>query len=94
MARPPVLLVKVEPLGITQFDDGRRRKGKTMALRIFENAAMALPETAFTLRSARPRSFQSLSFANIIALFWARPEKPMPEIAIQDSTASFSFSKK
>ena len=31
---------------------------------------------------------------NTMPLFWARPEKLMPETVMQDSTASFSFSLK
>ena len=53
---------------------------------------MARAAMAFTLRSDRSRSFQSLSMMNTMPLFCALPEKPIPEIVMQDSTASFSFS--
>ena len=40
------------------------------------------------------RSFQSLSLIKTMPLFCALPENPTPEIVIQDSTVSFSFSSK
>jgi len=69
-------------------------KANTRALRCWENAAMALPATAFTLRSDRFLRFQSFSLTNTMPLFCALPEKPIPEIVIIESTASFSLSRK
>ena len=53
---------------------------------------MALPAMALAFRSARSRRFQSLSLTKTMPLFCPRPEKPIPEMVMQDSTASFSFS--
>ncbi|OPZ59397.1 MAG: hypothetical protein BWY88_00759 [Synergistetes bacterium ADurb.Bin520] len=67
-------------------------KAKTKPPRIREKAPMARPAMALTRRSGRFRRRQSFSLTKTMPLFWARPEKPMPAMVMQDSTASFSFS--
>jgi len=86
--------LEVHAPGIAQFDDGRGGKAKTMALRMVENAPMARPATTLLFKSGRSRSFQSFNLTNTMALFCDLPENPMPEIVIQDSTASCSSSRK
>ena len=66
----------------------------TLALRIFENFSMARPTTAFTFRSARRRRSQSLSMTNPSPTFCPVPEKPLPASVKQESTASFSSTRK
>ena len=88
----PVQQLKVEPLGMPSSMTAGGGKAKTMALRIAGKGPMALPAMALAFRSARSRSFQSFSLMNTMPLFCARPEKPMPAMVMQDSTASFSFS--
>jgi len=65
-----------------------------MALRILENARMARSEMAITFKSGRSRSSQPFNLTNTIPLFCPLPAKPTPTIVMQDSTASFSFSRK
>jgi hypothetical protein len=67
-------------------------KAKTRALRNLEKVPMARPAMAFTRRSERFRRCQSFNLTKTMPLFWARPEKPMPTMVMQDSTASFSRS--
>ena len=69
------------------------RKG--YPIRVLKNkAAMALRTTGTTFRSARLRRFHSCSLTNAMPMFCPLPEKLKPGTVKQDSTASFSPSRK
>ena len=87
--------LEVEARGGAQLDDrrgaGRQKRGRCGT---GKRLPWPAPATALTLRSGRSRSAQSLSLTKIRPLVWERPENPIPEIVMQDATASFSFSRK
>ena len=64
-------------------------KAKIMAPRIREKAPMARPATAWAFSSGFCRRSQSFSLTKTIPWFCPRPEKTIPEIAMQEATASF-----
>ncbi|OPZ62740.1 MAG: hypothetical protein BWY86_00246 [Candidatus Aminicenantes bacterium ADurb.Bin508] len=66
-------------------------KTKTVAFRTLESAAVARAATALTLSSGLSLSFQSFNLIKTIPTFCPLPEKPMPEMDMTVSTASFSF---